>query len=128
MPKELRGPEVNGPKSTYMANPEALDARGLLTDDMEILRVSKDGSQRTSVMQSAGLTAFAQKDGNVYATENQKGVIYQVAKNDKWLDEPVVIAKGLNSPGRDLRRQRRQSAGHGEQRKSRCTRRTIGFG
>ena len=96
IPEAYRGPEANGPKRTYIANPEP-SMEGLLTDDREILRVGRNG-ERKSLFQSAGLTAFAQKDGNVFASENLKGVIYQVAKNDKWLDEPVVIAKGLKYP------------------------------
>ena len=97
MPLSMRGPEVNGPKGTYVAKPE-FSMEGLLTDDQEILRINKDGSERVSVMQSVGLSAFAQKNGNVYASEREKGVIYQVAKGDKWLDEPVVIANGLKNP------------------------------
>ena len=87
IPKPIRGPGLNG---TYIVNPEP-SMEGLLTDEMEIVRVSRDG-KRKSLFQSAGLTAFAQKDGNVFASENIKGIIYQVAKDDKWLDEPIVIA------------------------------------
>ena len=50
------------------------------------------------MFQSAGLTAFAQKDGNAYVTENLTGTIYQVAKGDKWLDVPIVVAKDLKNP------------------------------
>ncbi len=94
--KELRGPEIRGPKSTYIANPKP-SMEGLLTEEKEIVRVGRNG-ERKSLFQSAGLTAFAQKDGNVFASENLKGIIYQVAKDDKWLDKPVVIAKGLKNP------------------------------
>jgi len=97
LPKEVRSAEeAGGENRTYVANSKP-SAEGLLTDDWEILRIDQNG-KRESLIQSAGLCAFAQRDGNVYVTENLKGELWQVAKDDKWLDKPVVIATGLKNP------------------------------
>ena len=96
IPERLRGPEKLGPHSTFLANPEP-SMEGMDGDEWQILRIDKNDN-RSSIFKSDGLTAFAQKDGNVYATENKKGIIYQMAKDDKWLDSPVEIASGLKGP------------------------------
>ena len=95
MPEAIRGP-ARGQNSTYCANPGPA-MEGLDGDEWQIVRVDSNDN-RTSLFKSDGLTAFAQKDGNVYATENKKGIIYQMAKDDKWLDEPIEIATGLKGP------------------------------
>jgi len=96
IPKELRGPEVNGPKSTYVADPKP-SMEGLVTEDWEILLIDKNGN-RESVYQNAGLSCFAQKDCDTYVNDNAAGEILQVGKDGKWLGKPVVVASGLKSP------------------------------
>jgi hypothetical protein len=96
IPKNLRGPEMNGPNSTYVADPKP-SAEGLMTESWEILRIDKNGN-RKSVYQNAGLSCFAQKDGDTYVSDTAAGEILQVAKGGKWLDEPVRIAGDLKNP------------------------------
>jgi|GEM_PF-1011373 len=98
------------PNETYLAN-AGPSMEGLKGESWEILRIGKDG-QRTSVFQaefvpvapdalaygSNTITAFAQRGGDVYMTDVHKGVVYQVAKGDTWLDQPAVIARGLKGP------------------------------
>jgi hypothetical protein len=62
-----------------------------------IIRVAPDDKQE-DVFASKNLVAFTRSDDVAFVSEADEGIIYQVVKDGKWLNQPIKLVSGLKGP------------------------------